>query len=79
MSLRCEVERRAPIDRRFRPDPPAVTLNDALDDRQADAGALEILRAMQPLEHAEQLVGVAHVETGAIVANKEHAFAAAVA
>jgi hypothetical protein len=31
---------------------------------------------MQPLEHAEQLVGILHVETGAIVADKDRSFAA---
>ncbi len=55
---------------RLRPDAPAVALDDALHDRQADAGAFIFLRAVQPLEDAEELVGVAHVETGAVVADE---------
>src|SRR6202171_3448951 len=60
LSLRREVECCPPVDRRLGPDTPAVTLDDALHDRQADAGAFEILDAMQALEYAEQLVGVLH-------------------
>ena len=51
-------------------------MDDALHDREADAGTFEILRAMQPLEHAEELVGVSHIEAGAIVADKDDLFAA---
>src|ERR1700730_17420380 len=73
-NLRCEVERRAPTDGCFNPDTPAVALDNALDDRQAHASAFEILRAMQSLEYAEQLVGILHVEASAIVADKEDLF-----
>jgi hypothetical protein len=30
-----------------------VALDDALNDGEADAGTFELLRAMQPLKHAE--------------------------
>jgi hypothetical protein len=56
-TFRCEIKRRAAIDRGFGPDTAAVTLDDALDDRQADTGACEILCAMQALKHVEQLAG----------------------
>src|SRR5262245_31270241 len=69
-SLRREVEGCAPVDGRFGPDTSGMTLYDALCDGQAHAGAFEILGAVQPLEDAEQLVGVLHVEAGAIVADK---------
>src|SRR3984893_598528 len=73
---RREVECRALINRRFGPDSPAVAMDDALHDREADAGAFEILRAMQPLEHAEQLVGVSHIEASTIVADEDDLFTA---
>ena len=41
--------------------------DDTLDDGEADAGAFELRVAMQPLEHAEQLVRASHVEAGAVV------------
>jgi hypothetical protein len=65
-----------PIDRRLGPHAPTVTLDDALDDGQTHAGALEILQAVQPLEHAEQLIGIFHVEAGAIVTDEENLLAA---
>src|ERR1700758_2475297 len=39
----------------------------AANRREADPGAFELLRQMQPLKHAEQLVLVLHVETRAVV------------
>src|SRR3970040_390525 len=62
-----KMERRARVHRALAPAAPAVPGDDALHDGQTDAGALELLRAVQPLEHAEQLVVVAHVEPGAVV------------
>jgi len=47
-----------------------VTLNDALDNGQADAGAFEFIAAVQALKDTEQLVGILHVEAGAVVAHK---------
>ena len=57
------------------PDPAAVAADDALHDRQPDAGALEVAGGVQALERLEQLVGVAHVEPGAVVAHEESAVA----
>src|SRR5689334_5309570 len=44
-----------------------MTLDDAANVSEADAAALEVLRAMKPLEDSEQLVGVLHVEAHAVV------------
>src|SRR5581483_10416382 len=78
-SLHCKVECRALADARLGPDPSAVAVDDALHDRQADAGPLEIFGAMQPLEHAKELVGVFHVEADSVVADEEDPFTAVVA
>ena len=51
---------------------PGVLVEDALYGRQPNPGALEVLGAMQPLEHAEQLVGVLHAEADAVVADEDH-------
>src|SRR5258706_8604842 len=65
-----EPEGRALARRRMRPGTPAVTLHHAPYDGKADAVALEFGLAVQPFEGAEQLVGVAHVEAGAVVAHE---------
>lgn len=52
----------------------AVAFDDALDDRQADAGAFKFLGAVQALEDAEQFVGVFHIETDAVVADENDGF-----
>src|SRR6202012_3093210 len=49
---------------------PAVPMDHALNDRQSDSGSLELIGWMQALEHAEELVDVAHVETRALVADE---------
>src|SRR5207302_388055 len=65
-----EIKGRAFVNFGFGPDFAAVFADDALDGGQADAGAFEVLRAMEALKHAEQFVGVAHVEPDAVVAHK---------
>src|SRR5438876_3199187 len=62
-----EKERRAFVRLRIRPNAAAMTMNDALDDCKTDARAPIFLGPVQPLEDAEQLVGVPHVEADAIV------------
>jgi hypothetical protein len=47
------MEGRTTIQHAFRPDSPPVPMNDALDIRQADAGARELVLAVQSLKHAE--------------------------
>ena len=55
------------VDRPLCPHAPTMPLHDSLDDRQTDAGALELLGAVEPLEDAEQLVGVFHLESRTVV------------
>src|SRR5579864_5133293 len=62
-----KVKCRALVDLCFRPDTSPVTVNDALHNRQTDAGSLEVLNAMQPLKDAEELVDIPHVKTRAVV------------
>ena len=52
-----------------------MSRDDASDGREAHAGALEIDRGVQPLEHTEQLIDVLHVEAGPIVPNRVHRLA----
>ena len=49
-----EEERRPLAGRGLHPDPSAVALDDALAQREADAGARILLRPVQPLEDDEQ-------------------------
>src|SRR5204862_2438641 len=46
-----ESEGRTFVDLPLRPDPPAVSLDDALREGQADPSTLELVGTMQPLEH----------------------------
>ena len=48
-----------------------VTADDAGDGGEADAGALEVLVAVQAVEGVEELVRVVHVEARAVVADEE--------
>jgi len=50
--------------------------NDAFDDRESDAGTFEFAGAMQALEYAEQLVGILHIEAGAVIPDVEDRFIA---
>jgi hypothetical protein len=45
-------------------------VDDALHDGKPDSGAFIILRPMEALEDAEQLVGIGHVESNAVVPDK---------
>jgi len=47
-----------------------VAVDDALYGRETDSGAFEFLGAVEPLEHAEQLVGVLHVKADAVILDK---------
>ena len=53
------------------PNPPAVPVDDALNDGQAYAGAGELTGRVEPLEDREKAVGISHVEPGAIIANEK--------
>ena len=69
---REKIKRGAFVDLALGPGAPAVTVNDAADVGQADAGAFKIfLVAVQALEDAEQLVDVLHVKAHAIVPDEE--------
>src|SRR5690606_28227121 len=58
-----------------RPLPPhaaAMAGDHPAHGRKTNPRALELLRAMQALEHTEKLVRIAHVESGAIVADEHY-------
>jgi hypothetical protein len=52
------------------PDLAAMAMDNTLDQGEADAGAWEFSFRVQALKGAEKFVGVGHVKTGAIVADK---------
>ncbi len=57
-------------DDTVRPDDSVVATNHAGYGGETDSGAFEIFVAMKSVESVEELVGVGHVETGTIVADK---------
>src|SRR5881409_1365174 len=65
-----EEEGRAVARLGVHPDPAVVAVEDALHDRQADAGASELALVMQALEGTEQAVGIGHVEADAVVGDE---------
>ena len=67
--LQTEMKAGALAHRAVGPDVAAMAAHDALHRGQAHARALEVAAAVQPLEHAEQPVGKAHVEARAVVAD----------
>src|SRR5579863_5067676 len=50
----------------------AMTGHDPVHDGQPDAGTFELIRGMQTLEDAEELLRIAHVEARAVVAHVVH-------
>ena len=70
-----KIERRAFVHFCLSPDPAAVTVNDALAGRQADAAAREFIRRMQALERAEEFVRIRHIEADAVVRYAVYRFA----
>src|SRR5262245_41774138 len=68
--LQCEEETGALPDGALGPNPAAVTVDDPLDGREADTCAVVVLSVMKSLEHAKQLIHVAHVEAGSVVADQ---------
>ena len=65
-------ERRSFLELALGPHSASVPQHDSLHVRQADAGALELFGAMQPLEDPEQPVGIGHVEANPVVAHEHH-------
>jgi len=47
-----------------------MEMDDALNRRQSDAGPFELGGLMQPLEGSEQLRGVGHIESSAVIADE---------
>src|SRR5258706_8989582 len=62
-----EVEDRSFVEPGLGPDAATMAHDDALHDSEPHAGALELLRGVEALEHAEQPVRLAHVEPDAVV------------
>src|SRR5262245_29056205 len=69
-----EIERGTLVDLTLRPGAPFVTVNNSLDVRQSNTGALVVLGWMQTLKYAKELVGIFHVKTDTIVSNENHRF-----
>src|SRR5690349_12645711 len=62
-----EPERSALPGLGLRPDAAAVVLHDPIDDREPDAGALELGGGVESLERLEELRAVARIEAHAVV------------
>ena len=63
----------------FQPDPPAVALDDALAQGEADPGAGVLLLAVETLEDHEQALEVPGLDADAVVADLEGPEAAVLA
>src|SRR5882724_4462504 len=65
--MQSEIESGAAVHGALSPNPATVTLDDALDGSQSDAGTFEFSAGMQALKRTEQLMYVCRIETGAII------------
>src|SRR5690606_15267532 len=63
----CKVKSRSISRRSLAPYAPAMTRNNPLHDRKADARSNKILNFVQPLKDAEQFGCILHIEAHAIV------------
>src|SRR6187401_3392341 len=70
-TTKCEEESRPFAGLRFGPHSAAVPVDDPLHDRESHPRPRKLGRAVQPLEHAEELLVVLHVEAGAVVFHEE--------
>src|SRR5687768_13951030 len=68
-----EPERRSGSGYRVDSDPSPAGVDDALADGQPDPGALVPATGMQALEHLEDALGVGHVDTDAVVNDRQPA------
>lgn len=62
----------------MQPDPSALPLHDALDDRQSHATALDLVARLQGLEHLEYPLGKLRRDAAAVVLDGEQRFVALV-
>src|SRR5438552_786939 len=56
------------------PGAAAVTMNDAPDIGQTNAGAFKLVRTVEALEDAEQLVDVTHIKPDTVITDEESDF-----
>src|SRR6185503_7192538 len=64
------VKRCAFTELAVRPDASAVPAHDSMHQREPDARARELIVAMQKLKHAEKILAVTRIESGAVVAHE---------
>jgi hypothetical protein len=58
------------IDGSLGPDRSAMPVDDALDCRQPNSGALKLFIPMQALKYAKQLVDVLHLKACAVISDE---------
>ncbi len=58
----------------FGPDAPAMTLDDSLNDGEADPSAFKFLLVVQSLKDAEKSIRISHFKPRSVVPNKVNSF-----
>src|SRR5207247_6261249 len=74
-----EIECSSSVQFSFSPNAASMAQHDTLNERQANACALELFNGMEALKDTKQFTAVLHVESDAIVANVVHVLIALVA
>lgn len=69
-----KVERCAAANDAFSPTPATMTANNPIHVGQPNTGAFEFFPGVKALKNAKQLISLFHVETGSVVADKDHVF-----
>src|SRR6202012_3047215 len=67
----CKPKNSSPAFLALGPDESSLALNYTMHNGEPHSRAFKILGAMQPLEHAEQFVGIFHIEACTIVPHKK--------
>src|SRR5215469_15510650 len=68
----CEKKLRARPDLRLDPNFPAMALDHDLAQRQADAAAFILSISVKAVEHAENFLGVFHIDPDAVIGDAEN-------
>jgi hypothetical protein len=69
-----KIKRRALVDLSFRPYSTAMTADDTMDICESDTCAFEILLPVQALKDPKEFIGILHVETNTVIADKDDCF-----
>ena len=73
--IQSKIKSSAYSDLTFRPGFTSVAVNDSLHSGQTNPGSSEFYCFVQTLERLEEFIGIGHIESNPVIANKVGLFA----